>query len=1012
MPPNPELDLVEDPLHQAYEKAWQRVVDEQAALEGDPRKAARRNRLREMEARITAVLDDLDSQADELVQGAMRQAYSLGATSSTTSVSELVWSTIHQEAVEELALSLFTDLLEATKGVRSSTKSLVRSIGRDAALHSTIAGGTATQAAAEMRKRLAAEGIFSVRYRDGSRHGLKEYSQVAIRTKTAVAYNTGTLNAHPEVRYWEIFDGPQCGLTYHDDPNAAMGMIVERSVAESFPISHPNCRRAFGPRPDIVSQEEIDALKGDPNYVGSGQTTVGQRAAQIAQDRSNRRASRSSRVRHPRSDGSRLQSARPANSADSRRAKKLIDEAVYSGDPYPTVRTDQLGFRYVEGSPGEYPFSYAEATSLETLRKPPVIEQFSPSDLKTVQKDVRADFVQELSLFDADGVTDLIDPGDWDELQRLLNQNPIVVRKGGENWLVDGHHRATADLIRQGDGKFGARVIDLDPPKPVPGIGRSVAEIDAEIAELGVKLRKAPGGGARARIKRKIAALEAEKARVPRVDPAEIAAIERRVSDHDAALNELADKLRKAPGGRARSKIKVQISEVEALRNADLADLERLRGGHPLPPRDPPPIKPTTDPVVPKPEPKPLVDFSGIPDLATIRKDHFGWTNVPAMKEQMRLKLSRIPDVDEILRRRPGWTRRVAERERQKLVNSVLADYPNVKPPAGIRFIDPDGVSPPPIVKPAPKPASPPPPAAQAERFTRASAAERIDLVRRELSSTLPAKEASRVSLTGPLSRALSAAAEADPGLRRRWPQFMEHVGGKTYPDFKRMRDGGPDAIGFIRDAEAVVRTSAGIPLRKKLADTLAEAALDTSGIDDWLASLTDEVSNIAMDKVMDLSGHSTGKASKEWFRKVLSPEVVDEWRTTRMTISPDRVDRAYYEGNWKLISLEKGGRARTTVHEAAHGLEQELPGWRQAALDFRGYRKGDEKLSEIYQGSGEMGWKDDFISHYMGKHYGSRATEIISMGFEEMYANPGKFLAKDPEYFWFIVGLATGRLP
>lgn len=254
---------------------------EQALLENDPTQAVKVRRLKEMASRIYTVMDEVDDGIEYWAKSQFPQAYALGVQGQ---LGEMVWTNLHQEATQRLAQDLFNDLLEATKGVRESTKGLIRNIARDEALQSTIAGGTAQQAGRAMRDKLAAEGIHAVQYVDGSRHSLTEYSEMAMRTKTAEAYNGGTLNAHPETKYWEVFDGPTCGLSFHDDPTLASGLILERGDCEKYLISHPNCRRAFGPRPDIQSQAQIDELAKNPLTVGSGQTTVGQRAAQVEQD--------------------------------------------------------------------------------------------------------------------------------------------------------------------------------------------------------------------------------------------------------------------------------------------------------------------------------------------------------------------------------------------------------------------------------------------------------------------------------------------------------------------------------------------------------------------------------------------------------------------------------------------------------------------------------------------------------------------------------------------------------
>lgn len=276
MPQPVQLDALQEDLLSSYRSSWSRILAEQERLASNPKEFRKRARLQEMRKAVERELFELDSQAAQWVAERLPQAYAAGMAS-TPGATSGIWSLIHQEAVEELGIELFKELLAATDGVRDSTKQLVRTVARDQALQKAIQGKTAEEASREMRRVLQDKGIFSVTYRDGSKHGLAEYTQVAMRTTTAKAYNRGTLNAHDDVKFFEVFDGPNCGLTKHDDPQLALGMVVDRSTCEQYPISHPNCRRAFGPRPDITRSDFAE--KANPT------STAAQRQAQLEQDR-------------------------------------------------------------------------------------------------------------------------------------------------------------------------------------------------------------------------------------------------------------------------------------------------------------------------------------------------------------------------------------------------------------------------------------------------------------------------------------------------------------------------------------------------------------------------------------------------------------------------------------------------------------------------------------------------------------------------------------------------------
>lgn len=272
MPQPAVLDDLQEPLLKSYRRAWARVQAEQEALVTNPLAYRRKIRLAEMRKTIEAAMDEMDEQAGEWLAQQLPKAYSAGMVSAP-GASSPTWTQIHQEAVGELSEELFRELLQATDGVRDSTKRLVRTVGRDQALQKAIIGKTAKQASQEMRRVLESKGIHSVVYSNGTKHGLAEYTQVAMRTTTAKAYNRGTLGAHADVGFFEIFDGPNCGLESHNDPRMALGMVVDRVTAQSYLLSHPQCRRSFGPRPDVESAEQATPT-----------TTPEQRRAQLEQD--------------------------------------------------------------------------------------------------------------------------------------------------------------------------------------------------------------------------------------------------------------------------------------------------------------------------------------------------------------------------------------------------------------------------------------------------------------------------------------------------------------------------------------------------------------------------------------------------------------------------------------------------------------------------------------------------------------------------------------------------------
>jgi hypothetical protein len=145
--------------------------------------------------------------------------------------------------------------------------------------------------------------------------------------------------------------------------------------------------------------------------------------------------------------------------------------------------------------------------------------------------------------------------------------------------------------------------------------------------------------------------------------------------------------------------------------------------------------------------------------------------------------------------------------------------------------------------------------------------------------------------------------------------------------------------------------------------------------------------------------------------------------------IVPHREQRAYYSWD-RYVALEANGSSvGTAVHEFGHAIEEQLTerGEKvlERSLEFLAYRVGGEphtQLNKLYPDSryrdDERGRKDKFDeafgerrAYYVGKDYGRAATEILSMGLQELHGDPVRFAEKDPEYFKFVVGILRGDL-
>lgn len=264
MPLPAEAEQLRDTLAGMYEAVQQQHVDELVRLTTTPdpygRIRIQRDRLRERIRALESALDELDASALAWIDGDLPELYRMGAAQGGI---EFRWNAEHREAVGMLAQDTYDELLGATRYVRRDTKAFIREAAKLRVRSVQLAGRTAAEQGRALAEDLADRGIASVTYRNGARHGLGEYGSMVVRTKSALTYNTGTFQngVAQGVEWFECYDGPDCGLTAHDDPRLANGLILPAREAFAYPIAHPNCARSWGPRPDISSGQQAEAAR-------------------------------------------------------------------------------------------------------------------------------------------------------------------------------------------------------------------------------------------------------------------------------------------------------------------------------------------------------------------------------------------------------------------------------------------------------------------------------------------------------------------------------------------------------------------------------------------------------------------------------------------------------------------------------------------------------------------------------------------------------------------------------
>lgn len=106
-----------------------------------------------------------------------------------------------------------------------------------------------------------------------------------------------------------------------------------------------------------------------------------------------------------------------------------------------------------------------------------------------------------------------------------------------------------------------------------------------------------------------------------------------------------------------------------------------------------------------------------------------------------------------------------------------------------------------------------------------------------------------------------------------------------------------------------------------------------------------------------------------------------------------------------------------TSVHEIAHSIEYKVPGVSEKVRAWRDRRTAGEewqKLSDLtgsdFYRDNEVAKRDRFIHPYIGKQYGGKSSEVVSMGIQFMHEDAVKFAKDDPDMFGFIFDLVRGR--
>jgi hypothetical protein len=255
MPQPARNDEVAEALVAEFEGAQRRLLAELQRIEAEPNQFRRRRMLRALVAQHEAEIAALRESSrtwwgTEVPVLHMAGAADFAATLTAGGFRTVgVSSPLHSAAIEQFTRRTWEDVAKRLRDIDEGTRQALRDLARSATRGVLFESRTATQGGRDFAREAAKRGIWSVRYADGSHHTMRDYADTVIRTTTATAYNEGAMTqaAVEGIEWIQYADGAGCGVTSHQDPVKANGMVV--ALDEVVALAHPRCRRALLPAP-------------------------------------------------------------------------------------------------------------------------------------------------------------------------------------------------------------------------------------------------------------------------------------------------------------------------------------------------------------------------------------------------------------------------------------------------------------------------------------------------------------------------------------------------------------------------------------------------------------------------------------------------------------------------------------------------------------------------------------------------------------------------------------------
>lgn len=195
---------------------------------------------------------------------------------------------MHKQAIEKAANDLYRDLAKNTQYMSEQAKQIIRENGKEIINRQIISGESQRRTKRDLKQALEKNGVTSFVDAGKKEWKIQNYASMAVRTKSRILHNQGTMNRLSEYREryptnpnFDLIQvsshGSKCWCGYYEGTvwsisgNHPDYPSVER-LPNGYSTFHPNCKHVFKPyiedirgKGNVISNQYLDRSIKDLN---------------------------------------------------------------------------------------------------------------------------------------------------------------------------------------------------------------------------------------------------------------------------------------------------------------------------------------------------------------------------------------------------------------------------------------------------------------------------------------------------------------------------------------------------------------------------------------------------------------------------------------------------------------------------------------------------------------------------------------------------------------------------